>query len=324
MSIKSVVLLGADGNLGPSIYAALQKNDFDITVLKRKSSKSKTTYPKQVSVSDEFPVDELVPVLQGHDAVIVTIRGSDPALQNRIADAAARAGIKRFIPADFGSVDSSSPLTQDLVPLYRLKTSIREHLISLASSSQQSKQQQNSLHEFTWTSLVCGHFFDWSLEFLHIDLANRHMEILDDGNTTWSASTLDQIALATVGVLQRPEETRNRMLYIQSFCVSQNEVLRAFERATSSSSGSSSGDGNDEGGEKKWKVTKLDSKVYREEKVKKRDEGDKQAIEDLVWLLGALDANWEDRKDFAMKDLGLENEDLDEVVRKIVEKQERE
>lgn len=114
------------------------------------------------------------------------------------------------------------------------------------------------------------------------------------------------------------------MLYIQSFCVSQNEVLRAFERATSSSSGSSSGDGNDEGGEKKWKVTKLDSKVYREEKVKKRDEGDKQAIEDLVWLLGALDANWEDRKDFAMKDLGLENENLDEVVRKIVEKQERE
>lgn len=114
------------------------------------------------------------------------------------------------------------------------------------------------------------------------------------------------------------------MLYIQSFCVSQNEVLRAFERATSASSGSSSGDGNDEGGEKKWKVTKLDSKVYREEKVKKRDEGDKQAIEDLVWLLGALDANWEDRKDFAMKDLGLENEDLDAVVRRIVEKQERE
>lgn len=119
------------------------------------------------------------------------------------------------------------------------------------------------------------------------------------------------------------------MLYIQSFCVSQNEVLRAFERATSSSSGSgSSGNGNGnengEGGEKKWKVTKLDSKVYREEKVKKRDEGDKQAIEDLVWLLGALDANWEDRKDFAMKDLGLENEDLDAVVRRIVEKQERE
>lgn len=117
------------------------------------------------------------------------------------------------------------------------------------------------------------------------------------------------------------------MLYIQSFCVSQNEVLRAFERATSSSSGSSSsgnGNVNGEGREKKWKVTKLDSKVYREEKVKKRDEGDKQAIEDLVWLLGALDANWEDRKDFAMKDLGLENEDLDAVVRRIVEKQERE
>lgn len=94
MSIKSVVLLGADGKIGPAIYSALKESGFDITVLKRKSSKSKSTYPKEATVSDEFGVEELVEVLKGHDAVIVTPRGTE--LGKRIADAAVRAGIKRL------------------------------------------------------------------------------------------------------------------------------------------------------------------------------------------------------------------------------------
>ncbi|KAF2214167.1 hypothetical protein CERZMDRAFT_38520 [Cercospora zeae-maydis SCOH1-5] len=293
MSIKSVVLLGADGNIGPSVYEGLRNNGFDITVLKRKSSQSKSKYPKEAFVSDAFEVEELIPVLQGHDAVVVTINGNQVDIQKRIADAAVRAGIKRFIPADFGSVDSSSPLTQDLVPLYRNKSALRSHLISLAASHP----------TFTWTSLVCGHFFDWSLDFLHIWYDSHTMDILDSGSTKWSASTFSQVALATVRILQRPDITANRMIYVQSFCISQNEVLEAFERATGV----------------KWKVNRLDSEAYKMERVRKRDEGSKEAIEDLVWLLGAIDANWEGRKDFAMEELGLENEDLDVVVKKVVE-----
>ncbi|GIZ44930.1 hypothetical protein CKM354_000811400 [Cercospora kikuchii] len=298
MSIKSVVQLGADGNIGPSVYKALKDNDFDITVLKRKSSRSKSKYPKEAFVSDAFEVEELVEVLKGHDAVVITINGNQVDIQKRIADAAVRAGIKRLIPADFGSVDSSSPLTQDLVPLYRNKSALREYLISLTKSHP----------TFTWTSLVCGHFFDWSLEFLHIWYPTRSMDILDSGETKWSASSFAQVALATVRILQRPEITANRMIYVQSFCISQKEVLAAFERVTG----------------EKWGINRLDSKEYKNERVKKRDEGSKEAIEDLVWLLGAIDANWEGRKDFAMEELGLENEDLDVVVRNVVEGLERE
>ena len=96
MSIASVTLLGADGNLGPSIYEALTSNGFDVTVLKRKSSKSTTTYPKQATVGDAFEVDELVDVLKGQDAVVVTVKGSQTDLQKRIADAAVRARVKRM------------------------------------------------------------------------------------------------------------------------------------------------------------------------------------------------------------------------------------
>lgn len=95
MSIKSVVQLGADGNIGPSVYKALKDNDFDITVLKRKSSRSKSKYPKEAFVSDAFEVEELVEVLKGHDAVVITINGNQVDIQKRIADAAVRAGIKR-------------------------------------------------------------------------------------------------------------------------------------------------------------------------------------------------------------------------------------
>jgi putative NADH-flavin reductase len=95
MSIQKVTLLGADGKLGPSIYDALVSGGFTVTVLKRQSSKSKTSYPNQVSVPDEFKVEDLVGVLRGQDAIVITIKGSETELQKRIADACIEAGVKR-------------------------------------------------------------------------------------------------------------------------------------------------------------------------------------------------------------------------------------
>jgi hypothetical protein len=37
-----------------------------------------------------------------------------------------------------------------------------------------------------------------------------------------------------------------------------------------------------------------------------------------VWLLGAIEGNWEERDEFAMNLLGLENENLDEAASKVV------
>ncbi|CZT24909.1 uncharacterized protein RCC_10637 [Ramularia collo-cygni] len=295
MTIQKVALLGAEGNLGPSILAALTSHGFDVTVLKRQSSKSGKKYPKQVTVPDGFAVKDLVGPLQGHDAAIIAIRSEDTDLQIRFADACVQAGVTRLIPADFGSVDSSSPLTQELVPLYKQKTFVREHLIKLS--------QQNPT--FTWTSLVCGHFFDWSLDFLHVNLPAHTIDILDDGEAQWSASTLSQIGEATARILSRGEDiTKNRMIYIQSFLISQNQMVESFERATGT----------------KWTRKVFESEKYRVEEKRKADEGDKEANENLVWFLGAVDANWTLREDFAMEDLGLEEEDFDATVKAVVAK----
>ncbi|KAK5126725.1 hypothetical protein LTR85_009659 [Meristemomyces frigidus] len=287
MSIKSVALLGGDGLLGRPILEALLSAGFKVTVLKRQGSNSPDKYPESVAVArvpDDMPVEALTETLRGHDALVVAIKGSQTAVQTTLADASVRAGVRRFIPADFGSVDSSNQLTQQLVPLYKNKSELREYLMQVAKVNP----------SFSWTSLINGHFVDWDLNFVHIFLKERRADVLNDGEKKSSMATLARVAEATVRVLQRPEQTENQMLYVQSFCVSQNEFVRAFEHATG----------------EQWKVAKLDAESFKAAEMAKADKGEKAAFEELVW------------EGFAMKLLGLEDEDLQEVVNKIVQSHE--
>jgi len=296
MSIKNVSILGVDGTLGTFVLDALLSSNFNITILKRASSKSKDNYPSHIPIKkipDDFQTKDIATALQGQDAIVVTIKGSQSDLQKRIADACVQAGVKRLIPADFGSCDSSTKRAQDLIPLFARKTELRKYLVELSLRHS----------AFTWTSLVTGHFFDW-LEFLKVDLKQRHVMMLDDGSVKSSYSTRARIGEAVVKVLQRPEKTANEVLFVQSFCVTQRQIVDAFEKTT---------DG------KSWNVERVDSEEYERKEIVKRDQGDTEAIENLVWLLGAIDSNWEGKEGFAMQKLGLENEDLEEVVRKIVE-----
>ncbi|KIW05433.1 uncharacterized protein PV09_03943 [Verruconis gallopava] len=293
MAIKNVALLGADGKLGPSVLKELFSNGFSVTILKRQSSKSPSNYPssvKEVKVPDEFTVDSLVPILEGQDAVVITTSGSLVDLQKRVALASAKAGVQRLIPADFGSVDSESLLARELVPLYVHKRNLRLYLDELTKL----------YPKFSWTALVCGHFFDWSLEFMHIWKKERVIDILDDGNVKASASSLAQVARATARILQNIDlnDTANRILYVQSFCKTQIEVKEALERVTGES----------------WSVRSFNRDEFLKDKMSAMKSGE-NAIEDVVWWLGVIEANWENRNGFAMDLLGLEEEDLDSVIR---------
>jgi nucleoside-diphosphate-sugar epimerase len=295
--MSKVTLLGADGKLGPTVLEALLAGGFQVTVLKRSSSTTKSSYPasvQEVRVADAFEVEELTTVLTGQDAVVVTIPGSKTDIQKRLAEAAVKAGVQHFIPADFGSCDSQSARACELVPLYTEKTKMRNYLEVLATAN----------HGFSWTSLVCGHFFDWDIHFLHLNAKERKADVLDDGEVPWSATTLGQIGRAVVGILQNTsnEKIRNKMLYIQSFRVTQNQVIKAFEKATGQT----------------WKIQRLDSAKYTAEKKKEMEEGDAEATEDVVWVLGTLEADWQEKETFANELLGLQQEDLDEVVKRLV------
>lgn len=297
MAINTVAVVGANGTLGSKVVEGLVASGlFKVSVLQRANSTSPPSYPSSevniIPVDDGFTHASLVPALKGQDALIMAFPLRDLDAHLRLADAAAAAGVKHIMPADFGSVDAESAPAQELVKLYRSKLTVKRRVQQLAEENQ----------NFTWTSIVCGHFFEWSLKehLYRADLAKQTIDILDGGKHRASATTLTRVAEAVVRILKLhgDEAVRNKTLFIQSFCISQTQLVQALEKATGT----------------KWTVNDYDSEKFINERREKADAGDFMANEDLVFAIGTLYADWTQRDDFAMELLGFEDEDYEKVV----------
>ncbi|KAI9831847.1 MAG: hypothetical protein M1826_002879 [Phylliscum demangeonii] len=218
--IKNVVLLGGTGNLGSHVLAALVKSKkFNVTVVSRKDSKA-TFDASQKVVKVDYTLDALAKAFDGQDAVSCTIHAGDEKL---IIDAAVKAGVKRYLPSEFGA-DTTNKKAQEICPLLKPKTEIVEYL--------QSKAKEHP--DFSWTAVQCGGFYDWALKnsFLGLDLKKHTASIWDGGDTTWSATMLPSIGQSIVGVLTHLSETKNRYVRIQSFSTSQNQILAVLEKVS--------------------------------------------------------------------------------------------
>jgi uncharacterized protein YbjT (DUF2867 family) len=301
MTITKVILTGANGKLGSSIVKQFQAaQTYVISVIVRASSKA--TYPddiKQVRVSDSMPHDELVAALKGQDALVLAFNGMQTATSIKLADAALEAGVKRVIPADYGSCDSSDPHSLELLPLYKEKQKVRDHLVQLSAKSDGA---------LSWTTLITGHFLDDGLEsgLLQVDLRKKTARIFDGGDIKWSATTLDSIAYAVVKTLQKDEATKNKIIYVQSISATQNELLKIVEEVMDT----------------KFAVEHIDSaefiKKYQARLAQNPD--DAGAIEELVSVEGTVNADWEKREGFSNQLLGMPSENLKDIVKKVVGK----
>ncbi|KJZ75424.1 hypothetical protein HIM_05120 [Hirsutella minnesotensis 3608] len=161
---------------------------------------------------------------------------------------------------------------------------------------------------FSWTAIVCGHFFEAGLRrgYLFFDLDSQTARILDSGNTRASVSTLRCVARAVVSVLERLSATRNRALFVHSFCPTQLEMLAALERATG----------------RTWRREQLSSKALLAESKAAQSEGicgieDKPTV-DIVAVLRTVDADWAAKEGFASQLLGLQDEKLDDAVAEVL------
>jgi hypothetical protein len=64
------------------------------------------------------------------------------------------------------------------------------------------------------------------------DIRQQKAAIFNGGNTLWSTTTCSTIGIAVKNALFIPEKTANTYLYIDTFTVSQNQVLASLEKAT--------------------------------------------------------------------------------------------
>ncbi|KAF3941854.1 hypothetical protein ABW19_dt0206704 [Dactylella cylindrospora] len=293
--IKNVVVVGASGNLGPSILEALlASSKFNVSVLTRASSSS--TFPAAATIiKSDYSPSSLEEAFKGQDAIVSVIAGAGLGEQKKLVDAAVASGVKRFIPSEFGS-NTNNKEAQELVPVFSRKVEVKEYL------------EEKIKEGLTWTGIVVGPVFDRSLKLglLGFDIPSRKATIYDSGDRPFTTSTLSLVSAAVVSALSNPEETANKYIYVGSFTTTQNEVLSILESATG----------------EKWTVEKASS----EEKVAAGRESvagrrGSTAIRPLVTaamyhVKGGGDYESEVGLDNGL--LGLQKESLENVVKDVV------
>jgi len=222
MAIKNVALIGAGGNVGPHVLNALDKSGFDVTIISHKSSKSTFDGRKVIQVSDNWPEEELVAAFKGIDAVVSNVPAAHgPTInggQERLIDAAIKAGVKRFIPSEFGG-DNRNKAGLELCPVYQDKLPVIKYL-------------QERQDKISWTAVITGPFFDFGLRvgFLGPDMQTKEATITEGGSTKFTTTTLPQTGLAVAAVLAHDTETANKYVAIESFSTTQNELVAAMEK----------------------------------------------------------------------------------------------
>ena len=296
--LKKVLIIGAGGNVGPHIVAALDSNPiFIVSILAREGSKS--TFPSHMKVFTSpasYPEESLLAAFKGQDVIVDLAPLHAIDQHKRCIDAAVKAGVKRYIPSEFGS-NSERPELFEAVPMFAPKADIRRYL--------KSKEGEG----LTWTAVINGPFFDFGIKLgvFGFNLQKKTALIYDDGNGYTDLTLLPTVGKAIVGILQHPDETASRCIFINSYHTSQNEILTALEKVTG----------------EKWAV----QKTNREEEGKRGRE--MLAKHDFAGFLPALCAyefSGAEYLDFAKfglwnEKLGLpkSNEGMEEALGKIIE-----
>jgi hypothetical protein len=120
-----------------------------ITALKRPGSTSKfPTSPNLKVIESDLSLESLVSIFTGQDVVISIVGATGIAEQKSYVDAAVKAGVKRFLPSEFG-INGQSEAVKELTPFFAVKQDLLDYLV---------EKEKDGL---TWTALIVGVLYDW-------------------------------------------------------------------------------------------------------------------------------------------------------------------
>jgi uncharacterized protein YbjT (DUF2867 family) len=141
--------LQATGNLGPAVVQALLDAGFTVTALTRIDSKSSVLPGAKVHKTDYSSIESIAEAFKGQDAVVSTLATAALGQQQTIVDAAIKAGVKRFIPSEFGM--DTTTIEGGAKKILGAKIALQG---VLAKAAEENKG-------FSWTGISTGMFFDW-------------------------------------------------------------------------------------------------------------------------------------------------------------------
>lgn len=238
--IKSVAVAGA-GNLGAFFPEQLLAQGFETTVLTRAGSDK--SFPAGVTVKevDYSSALSLESALEGIDAVIATLTAYDA--QTELIKAAAKAGVKLFVPSEFGNV--STALKEDAHPALagkgvahgQLKEAGLPAVLVFTGPFPETTFGVSCVRPSSSRPLplVCGSLTLPTLDsYFGADFANNKMTIFGKGETPISWTTRSDIArftahhLATLTSL--PTVGSPTLLRLEGSSASFLDVVSTFKR----------------------------------------------------------------------------------------------
>ncbi|KAH8730426.1 hypothetical protein GQ44DRAFT_768200 [Phaeosphaeriaceae sp. PMI808] len=204
-NLKNVIIVGAGGNLGPTVLNTfVNESSFNTTVLSREGSSS--TFPPGTNVihADYNSLESLKNAFKGQDVVISLVGGAASGDQNKLIDAAIAAGVQRFIPSEFGSKTDDSR-NRVIAPFFEPKFATLNYL--------KSKERE-----------ITG--------FLGFDAITKTATIFDNGAATFSTTNLHTIGITLIKLLEKAELSKNQYVYVSSAQTSQKQLLEMAEKIT--------------------------------------------------------------------------------------------
>lgn len=195
------------------MFQALVNAGFQVSILTR--SNKPGAYASNINVFevDFNSVESLTTALKGVDAVVSTVGGAAVDNQTVLIDAAIAAGVKRFIPSEFGNVTTNPKVEK--FPVYSSVFKIRNYL-----------QEKAAAGKLSWTVLACGAFLDLVLNTpTLLDFQNHTVTMLDEGDNRISSTSLPAVGRAIAAILQNFDATENRVMHVSEAILTQNQLI---------------------------------------------------------------------------------------------------
>ncbi|KAI5457429.1 hypothetical protein BGZ63DRAFT_394712 [Mariannaea sp. PMI_226] len=295
---KNILLVGGGGSIGSiMLKALLAEPSFTVTVLQRTGSTSKLPEGvKVITIDDSYPLGALTVAFKGQDAIVNCMTTIAVTQQLRFIDAAVAAGVKRYIPSEYG-LNNNKPEARAVSGVFSQKGQVQDYL-----RTKEAKGME-------WTAIACGMWLRWSAthNFLGMNIKEKKMEIWDDGEGWISCTTEDNTALALVNSLTKKwEETKNRIVYLSDFAITGNMLLESIERQSG----------------EKFTVTHVNTEELLAEKKPLAESGDFFAFIKVLetgFASGKFGGHLEKEGEIMNDVLELPKHNLDEVVKVALE-----
>ncbi|KAH7025059.1 uncharacterized protein B0I36DRAFT_366955 [Microdochium trichocladiopsis] len=303
---RSIALVGAGGHIGkPILDALLALGIHDITILTRPDSASTAPANVKVHQTNYTTTEEpaLVEILSTIDVLIVAVAFTAYAVQTPLFRAAAAAGVKYILPCEFGGDPNAK---------------LRQHL-DVISEKDQYRALVEELGVSSWIGVVCGPWFEFTIQMggLGVDVRSKTASLLGSedkgfGVQKASVTTFKRTGEMVAGLLSLPEEKlaayKNRWVFFSSFTISQQELLDSVKRVT--------GSGEGQWTIKEWTVEEL--LATSKQKMQEQETFMEGRLMMLQLVFGEGLGGDFSAKVLDSEELGLQPEDLDEVVRGVV------